>query len=135
LSRVIDRLLAGLVAVALLLGSGAGSVTYWCAMNGARVDSACCCKHSNEPGATLDEESRAERPGCCGARVEAAVVAAATLELRSHFSDGAAVVATLALVPEPAQPALKDVVLPSRARGPPLSQGPPLYIKNCVLLS
>lgn len=132
--HVIARLLAGLVAIALLLSSGVGSLGYRCAMISGGLARTCCCSKTNQTPRALDDGRRAERPVCCKTRLDGAA-SSATFDTRSHFSEGVPTLATLAVALELDFPTSRDVVLPSRARGPPPSGGPPLYIEYKSLLS
>ena len=130
------RLLAllALLLVALPLGAG-GSTRYLCRAMGRVMDSCCCPKAKAAHGAQA-AVTTVKAPDCCS------VLERAGHEGTPAVLDGAPRVPTpeLALatsidivVLEPGLYLLAlDVV---QARGPPPRPGPPLFLKNCSLLT
>lgn len=135
--RIPSRLLAllALVLVAMPLGAVARE-QYFCRVMG-RVTTGCCCAQAAAKARVLarsDDGACIQRQDCC-ARIQESRGAAPALRdaaLRMPVAVDAMATAVF-FVPEPAPMGLllADAV---QARAPPPT-GPPLYLKNCALLS
>ena len=132
------RLLALLTALAIALPVGAaGRDLYFCHVMG-RTLSSCCC-----PGATSSSlhvrtatvDAKIEKSNCCTVvehEVTPTIPGIRDEATRVHAPLAAISVALFEAIPGPNLRALLDA--PVRARAPPGS-GPPLYLKNCALLT
>jgi len=123
--------LVALLSVALPLGAWPGA-QYFCRMMD-RVMPACCCGHDESLQEVPGDQLRAA--DCCerlSAARGAGSTAARDADTRFH---GPVLFTTLPTVSFTALPVASGVVPPALAVHAPLGQGPPLFLKNCSLLT
>ena len=126
------QIIALFAALSILLsGAAAAHVRYRCSMSGRLLDACCCAKAGATPASNRPVEVRA--PDCCERVVSAARGGAtATLEIERSLPAAVAALVPLRIDPLPRPSVETHIVWRSR---PPPAIGPPLFIKNCSLLS
>ena len=129
---ILARLATCLLALVMLIPSGAiGDVSYLCLMDG-QVHSECCCKEAQaKADDACDHVVRAD--DCCEVCVTKADHAPTWVEASKHQPQPVPLLAKLPVVAQVQPWAIQGASLPPRARGPPRS-GPPFFIRNCSYL-
>lgn len=126
-SRLVAVLSALLVAI---LWVSPESIAYLCSMDGQKRSACCCAPDGEHAGRSHDE---VERAACCEIERTPANVSPAvspTTDDTNYLATASAWTPTREL----GGPFTARDFIPTLARGPPQSIGPPPYLRNCRFL-